>query len=410
MTSSSSCSSSVTATASQASHRRASASRCRRAWPAPRADQVGQQGGEHRDQAGRGRDQAQHRDQAGDRDPDADHAAEEHHPAVQRDAPGDHGAQAEQRGQIEDVRADDDPGADLALVGGERGDGGGDLRCVRRQRGDHAEQGLRQAQPFADPFQPGDQDVAGGEADGGAGHEQRGGESDWHRGVPPGCLPCGPGRRRGRPGPSSPSTIDSLPGGSARNVAWGSGTTAREVGHGIARLLAACAGGSGLDRGDRAGRPADTAGDLLARVNQLSHARCALAACGRGDGIAALLPNGVARARGVPGRAPGRLVLHPDQLALHRRRRSPTSCATARRRRSSWHERFADAGAVQAADEAGLPASGAVQLRRGARLPAGAANCARASRRPMPGRTARRAPRCTTRRVPPAGRRACGGR
>ena len=43
-------------------------------------------------------------------------AAEEYHPAVQRDAPGDHGAQAEQRGQVEDVRADDDAGADLALV------------------------------------------------------------------------------------------------------------------------------------------------------------------------------------------------------------------------------------------------------------------------------------------------------
>ena len=85
---------------------------------------------------------------------------------MQRDAPGHHGPQAEQRREVEHVGADDDARADLLLVLGERGDRRGDLRGVRGQRGHHAEQRLGQADPLADPLQAGDQQVAGGQADG----------------------------------------------------------------------------------------------------------------------------------------------------------------------------------------------------------------------------------------------------
>ena len=60
-----------------------------------------------------------------------------------------------------------------------------------------------------------------------------------------------------------------------------------------------------------------TAGELLGRVNQITHA---LRAKGLrpGDGIAALVPNGVAPLELSMAALAGRLVLHPDQLAFHR--------------------------------------------------------------------------------------------
>ncbi len=127
--------------------------------------QVGQQHGERRGQPGAGRDAAGRGDQAHHSYPERDDPAQQHHLAVQRDPARHQGAQAEQRGQVEHVGADDDAGADLLLVRGQRADRRGDLRCVGGQRGQHAEQRLGQAQPFPDPFQPGDEQVAGGQAD-----------------------------------------------------------------------------------------------------------------------------------------------------------------------------------------------------------------------------------------------------
>ncbi len=144
-------------------------------------DDVRHQGGEHCDQPGGDGDQAEHGDQADRGHPDADHPAEENHVAVQCDAPRDDRAEAEERGQVEHVGADHDPGADLVLVHGKGGHGGGDLRCVCGKGRDHAEQCLGQADPLADPLQPGDQQVAGTEADGDPGHEDQQVNGHWHR-------------------------------------------------------------------------------------------------------------------------------------------------------------------------------------------------------------------------------------
>ena len=165
MISSSSCSSSETATVSQLSQRRATGSRPQPGPPAPSSDEVGHQDGEHRGEPGARRDDAGRGDQADHGHPQADRPAEENHLAVQRDAARDHSAEAEQGGQVEHVGADDDPRADLVLVQGQGGHRRGDLRCVCRQRGHHTEQRLGQAEPLADPLQPGDQQVAGGQAD-----------------------------------------------------------------------------------------------------------------------------------------------------------------------------------------------------------------------------------------------------
>jgi len=126
--------------------------------------QVGQQHREHRGQPGAGRDAAGRGDQADQRYPQPDRPAQQDHFAVQRDPARHQCAQAEQCGQVEHVGADDDARADLLLVLGQRADRRGDLRCVGGQRGHHTEQRLGQAQPFPDPLQPGDQQIAGGQA------------------------------------------------------------------------------------------------------------------------------------------------------------------------------------------------------------------------------------------------------
>jgi hypothetical protein len=108
--------------------------------------------------------------------------AEDDHLAVQADAVGDHGAQAQQGGEVEHIRSDDDPGAQTLLVAGHRGDGRGDLGRVRRERGDNAQQGLRQAEPLAHPLEPRDKNPACGQAYQRPGQERRHGDRDRHRG------------------------------------------------------------------------------------------------------------------------------------------------------------------------------------------------------------------------------------
>ena len=104
---------------------------------------------------------------------DGNRPAEDDHLAVQADAAGDDGAQAEQGRQVEHIGSDDDSGAQSLLMTGDRGDGRRDLRCVSRQRGHYAEQRLRQAEPLADPLQPGHQDPANCQADQRTGDEGR---------------------------------------------------------------------------------------------------------------------------------------------------------------------------------------------------------------------------------------------
>lgn len=76
---------------------------------------------------------------------EAVHFPEDHHPAVQADAAGDDGAQAQQGSQVEHVRADDNPGTKPRLAAGRRGDPRCDFGRVRRERRDQAEQCLGQA-------------------------------------------------------------------------------------------------------------------------------------------------------------------------------------------------------------------------------------------------------------------------
>ena len=174
----------------------------------PEHDQVGDQGGECGDERHPGRDQAEHHDQADHGHPDPDHPAEQDHLAVQRDPAGHHGAQTEQRGQVEHVGADDYPGANLVLVRGQRGHRGGDFRCVPGQRGQHAEQPLGQAEPLADPFQPDDQYVTGAEADGRRDQEDSELDGNRHRPGPfHGSVRCRPVFPALRPPPYRPGRV-----------------------------------------------------------------------------------------------------------------------------------------------------------------------------------------------------------
>ena len=165
MISSSSCSSSEIATASQPSQRRATGTRCSRLAPAPSRTRYGTRTASTATSPAAGRDRAGRGDQADRRHPQGDDPAEDDDPAVQRDAARHHPAETEQGRQVEHVGADDDARADLLLMLGQRRDRRGDLRGVRGQRGHHAQQRLRQPEPLADPLQPGDQQVAGGQAD-----------------------------------------------------------------------------------------------------------------------------------------------------------------------------------------------------------------------------------------------------
>ncbi len=59
---------------------------------------------------------------------------------MQPDPAGDDGTEAEQRGEIEDVRPENDASANSLLVVRDRGDRGGDLRRVCSHGRHHAEQ------------------------------------------------------------------------------------------------------------------------------------------------------------------------------------------------------------------------------------------------------------------------------
>jgi hypothetical protein len=113
---------------------------------------------------------------AHDRYPQGDHAAQRHHLAVQGEPAGDDRAQPQQRRQVEDVRAQHDPRADVLLVTGDRGDRGRDLRGVRGQRRHDPQQRLRQTQPLPEPFDARHQKPARCQA-----HDNPGGE-DCYRG------------------------------------------------------------------------------------------------------------------------------------------------------------------------------------------------------------------------------------
>ena len=149
-----------------------------------------------------------------------------------------------------------------------------------------------------------------------------------------------------------------------------------------------------------------TAGDLLGRVNQLVHA---LRARGlrAGDGITALVPNGI---------APVELYLAALQAGwyytpINWHLAGPEIAYIVRDSEAKAffvHERFAQTGRA-AADEAGLPARARFALRRRPGLPAGR-RAARGPARHAAARTAPRARPCTTRPARPAGQGRAGAR
>ena len=69
------------------------------------------------------------------------------------------------RGQVEDVRPEDDPGANGGLVVHQCGDGGRDFGCVGSQGSHHPEQGFGEAEALADPLETRDEHPACRQAD-----------------------------------------------------------------------------------------------------------------------------------------------------------------------------------------------------------------------------------------------------
>ena len=148
-----------------------------------------------------------------------------------------------------------------------------------------------------------------------------------------------------------------------------------------------------------------TAGELLARVNQLTHALRGLG-LRPGDGIAVLLPNGgaaleiyLAALQGGWYYTPINWHFTPPEIAY--------IVADSEAKAFFVHERYAAAGAA-AADLAGLPAGARLGYGDDPRVPPGRGPARRAARRPRP-RIAWRARPCTTPRAPPAGPRECAG-
>ena len=86
------------------------------------------------------RELASHAQKASGTDQHGHRPAEHHNLSVQPDTARYDRTQPQQRGQVEDVRAEDDPGANGRLVVHQCGDRGRDLRRVGSQGGHHPEQ------------------------------------------------------------------------------------------------------------------------------------------------------------------------------------------------------------------------------------------------------------------------------
>ncbi len=134
---------------------------------APSTHEVGDEHREREQQRGQGRKDADDEQHGDARDPQRDGAAELDHAPVQGDVPGDDAREADQRGDVEDVGAEDDARADAVLVPCERRHRRRDLGRIRRERREHAEQRLGQTQSSADALERGDEQDARAQAHGG---------------------------------------------------------------------------------------------------------------------------------------------------------------------------------------------------------------------------------------------------
>ena len=110
---------------------------------------------------------------------------------MQVDSSRHNGAQTQQCGEIEDVRAEHDAGTHCLLMMGDRGDRSRDLRCVGRQGGQDAQAGFRKSEAFSDALEPGDQKPACCQADPRPREEDSRCGSNRHRGSDPNHLLTG---------------------------------------------------------------------------------------------------------------------------------------------------------------------------------------------------------------------------
>jgi hypothetical protein len=145
----------------------------REALPARARDQqVGDHRRRRREQADPRAGTPDHDREADDREEHRDRPLEHDHSAVELYPPAGHRRESEQRRQVEDVGADQDPSSDLRLVIGQRRDRGGDLGRVCGQRREHAQQRLGQPEARTDALQARDEGITRRQADRGRDHER----------------------------------------------------------------------------------------------------------------------------------------------------------------------------------------------------------------------------------------------
>ena len=121
-------------------------------------------GNEHHQDQGEpcpGRDDSGHGQETDRRDHQRDGSAEDDDLPVEPDPTGHHGSQAEQGGQVEDIRADRHAGPDGTLMMGQGGHRSRDLGRVGGQGGHQAEQRLGQTETLADPLEAGHEHPTG---------------------------------------------------------------------------------------------------------------------------------------------------------------------------------------------------------------------------------------------------------
>src|SRR5664279_2862638 len=109
--------------------------------------------------------QSDHGSEAQQRDPEPDASLEEDRASVEADPTRDEGAQAEQRCQVEDVRAKRHPDPDRRVPACDGRHRGGDLRPIGGQRCEQSQERLRQTEALAHPLETRYEQHAGDEAD-----------------------------------------------------------------------------------------------------------------------------------------------------------------------------------------------------------------------------------------------------
>ena len=104
--------------------------------------QIRNQHGKHDDETDRRRENPDHDRDAHRGDRQRHDTFQHNHPPVQRDLAGDNSREAQQRRQVEHIRADHHPGAEPRMMPRKRRHRSCDLRRIGRQCGEHPQQRL----------------------------------------------------------------------------------------------------------------------------------------------------------------------------------------------------------------------------------------------------------------------------